>query len=483
MTQTVRSVHVLLRWRLRVVSVAVGFLVAAAGSLLGAPVYDFGCLASDRRDLFDRAQFRALGPLVEWTRDGVPTLTGVRPFFTYEEDGRGRDELDVLWPLASFRQWDRMSDWRILVAFGHDDDQTDPLSRYRAWILPFAFWGRDAKGQRYGALFPLGGSIHEFCGRDVSFVLFPLYSHSTLDDIDTHNFLYPFVSWTTAKDTRKFRIFPFYGHSVKTGVWDKRFILWPFWTSSRFERPGARGGGFVLFPIYGHLKMENQESWMVVPPFIRWSKSAKGREGYYVWPFVQTASGEKDKVQVWPLFGYQRTKEESSRYFLWPIVYSRHDARPAGDANTFRVFPVYYGYKQTVTNAAAGMLPARAACVWPLFDYNREGDHARLRVLGLWPSRNTLPIERNLAPLWTLYRFERTPLGREHELLWGLAHWERSAAGVRSASVFPVVSWAGDGAADTFRKWVFLKGLLGYERTGKGHRYRALYLLSWGDKP
>ena len=222
---------------------------------------------------------------------------------------------------------------------------------------------------------------------------------------------------------------------------------------------------------------------MVLPPLIRWSKSAKGREGYYLWPFVQTASGEKDKVQVWPLFGYQKTKAETTRYLLWPIVYSRHAARPAGDANTFRVFPVYYGFHQTVTNAAAGLKPARWACVWPLFDYNREGDWARLRVLGLWPARNTPPIERNLAPLWTLYRFERTPRGCEHDVLWGLAHWERDAAGVRSGAVFPLVSWASDGGANAVRKWEFLKGLLGYERTGKGRRYRALYLWTWGDKP
>ena len=127
---------------------AVVLLMAAAGSAPAAPVFDLGCLASDRRDLFDRDQFRALGPLVERTQGAGGTLAGVRPLFTREEDGRGRYDLDVLWPAASFRRWDKTSDWRVLLAFGHDDDRADPLARYRTWILPFAFWGRDVKGER-----------------------------------------------------------------------------------------------------------------------------------------------------------------------------------------------------------------------------------------------------------------------------------------------------------------------------------------------
>lgn len=455
--------------------------------VLGAqamPVFDLGCLASDRTDQEGRRQFRALGPIVEVARDGVPTLEGVRPFYTLERDNRGRRVLDVLWPLASFRRWGAVSDWHVLTAFGLDANVDDPASRYRAWIFPILFMGRDAEGRSYHALFPIGGTVREFCGRDVSFVLFPVYSHSTLNDLDTRNFIYPLISWTRGDDLYKFRVFPVYGRSVKKGEWDKRFVMWPFWTSFRYERPGAKGGGYIFFPFWGHVKMENQESWMVLPPLIRWSVSPKGQQKRYLWPFVQTASGETDQVQVWPLYGYKHTTNETSRFVVWPIVYSRHTARPSGDANWFRVFPVYYAFRQSATNAAAGA-PAleRSVCLWPLFDYDRRGEHARLRVIDLWPPRNTPAIERNLAPLWTLYRYERTPRGLEHELLWGLAHWERSAEGVRSGSVFPLTSWASDGAAGSVRRWDLLKGLIGYDRRGASRQFRLFYFLNWGGKP
>jgi hypothetical protein len=462
---------------------AVALVLAGVTGALAAPVYDLGCIASDRPDLQGRAQFRALGPLVEWTRDGSYSLRGIRPFFTSECDARDREVLDVLWPLATFRRWDRETDWRVLVAFGSVADTTDPASRYHAWLFPFLFWGRDGEGRNYQAFFPIGGTIREFMGRDVSFVLFPLYSYSTINSLKTHNVLYPVVSWTTGDRLRKFRVFPLYARSVKKDDYDKRFVMWPIWSSVRYERPGARGKGFILFPIYGHLKLENQESWMVLPPFNRWTISPKGRDGYFLWPFIHIASGEKDQFQVWPLYGRKRTAAEATRFALWPIVYSRHTPRPAGDANTFRVFPFYYSFRQSVTNTATRVQPARSVCVWPLFDYDRTGDRSRVRVLDLWPPRNTPGIERNLAPLWTLYRFEKTELGREHELLWGLAHWERSATGVSSGSVFPLTSWATDGTAGTVRRWDVLKGLMGYERQGSARRYRALYLFTWGDQP
>lgn len=483
-TRNTRTPRKALRWSFALFACfVVPFLLSVVVCAVAAPVYDAGCIVSDRSDLYGHAQFRALGPLVEWTRDGTTSLSGIRPFYTLERDARDREVLDVLWPLATFRWWEGETDWRVLVAFGSIAKNTDPDSARHAWLFPVLFWGRDAEGRNYQALFPIGGTIREFMGRDVSFVLFPLYSHSTLNDLETQNFLYPLISWTTGDNLHKFRVFPLYGRSVKKDDYDKRFVMWPFWTSAHYSRPGVRGSGFVLFPFYGHLKLENQESWMVLPPLNRWTKSKKQTGGYFLWPFIHIGSGETDRLQVWPLGGYKRTANETTRFALWPIVQSRHTARPAGDANYFRIFPLYYSFRQTVTNTVSGMEPCRSVCLWPLFDYDRTGDRARVRVIDLWPPQNTPGIERNLAPLWTLYRFERTPRGQEHEILWGLAHWERTASGVKSGSVFPVATWATDGAAGTVRRWDVLKGLVGYERHGNARRFRALYLFTWGAKP
>ena len=191
---------------------AVFIMVFAAGSVVASPVHDFGAFGSTGDTLHGQQFLRAVGPLIERTEPGErPGMTAFRPFFTRENDvALGRDTLDVLWPVSHFRWWRGESDWRVLTAFYHDGDVTDPSGAYRFWILPLYAQGRNKAGERYGALFPLGGRIDDWCGRDrVEFILFPLYWHSELNDLRTDHWLWPLVSRTTGDGLSKFRVFPF----------------------------------------------------------------------------------------------------------------------------------------------------------------------------------------------------------------------------------------------------------------------------------
>jgi hypothetical protein len=114
----------------------------------------------------------------------------------------------------------------------------------------------------------------------------------------------------------------------------------------------------------------------------------------------------------------------------------------------------------------------------------REVDDAmRVRVLDLWPFRDTVPIERTLAPWWTIYRHERGSTGVEDEVLWGVARWRSGADGERSGAVFPLFSWKYDVGSDEHREWDFLKGLVGYRRNEQGCHYRLFYWLHWRVSP
>jgi len=459
-----------------------------ASPLLAAPVHDFGCLASQGEDVRGSEGVHALGPFIEWSDAGDSRVVrAVRPFFVHESRPADRKEvLDVLWPVASFRSWDRDSDWRFLTVFGHDYDNEDPRSRYHVWALPLVFWGRNAAGEDYGALFPVGGKICEFLGKDeVSFVLFPAYLYTRVNDLETESWLWPLISRTKGKNIHGFRVAPFYGKVVREGEWEKSFIAWPVWTSVRYDRPGAQGYAHVLFPLYGHVKMENQESWMLIPPFIRWSSSARGREGYAPWPFVQFSSGRTDKLYLWPFWGRKEDEFRSSGFWLWPFIAHSLEKGPRNEISRFRVLPFVYSERERPagSNTVAGAT-GRYFALWPLASYRRDSRGTSLRALCLWPVKDTRPIERNLAPIWTVFDRERTEKSVQTEVLWGLARWGRGTNEVVSGSVFPLLSWAHgeDRAADT-TSWSVLKGLVGYEREGTAKRYRLLYFLTWGGRP
>ena len=459
------------------------FLVVSA-TAYAAPTHDFGCVASTGEDVESRAYTRALGPIVEWWDGPDGTWRrAVRPFFLREMDVRGRDMLDILWPVGTISHWQGKTTWRFVTAFGYDYDSSDPTSAYRVWVLPFLFWGRNAAGGNYEAFFPFGGRIDGFLGRDITFVLFPLYSHSRFKDLETYNALWPLIARTTGDDFYQFRVFPFYGRSVKRGQWDKRFTLWPFWNSMRCEHPGSRGGGYVLFPFYGHVKLEHQETWMVLPPFFRRSVSRNGTEGHYPWPFIQVASGSSDKLYVWPLFGTKKDAMTQRTFWLWPFVWRRHEQLGASEFNNFRLFPLVYAEASRPTNHLARVTD-RYVSVWPVVSYIRTGDdYKRVRLLDLWPFRDTAGIERDLSPWWTLYRYDRTSRGRENEVLWGLARWGETTKGGRDGSIFPLSTWGYDVVANSHREWAFLKGLVGYRRDETGRTYRLLYAIHWRTAP
>jgi hypothetical protein len=449
---------------------------------------DAGPLACRDRTLDGgAARTRAAGPLLEsQTAADGSAFTAVRPFYSHVTDtDRDRSLRDILWPIGMVKTLRGDCDWRFFPAFGHDFDVNDPDSRHRWWVLPLLFGGQDAQGDKYFAVFPLGGRLNEFLGRDhITFVLFPLYLASDVKGIRTVNWLWPIYSRTWGSGVERFRIFPFYGTSAKKGIWRKRFILWPFWTSVAYDYEDVDvGGGFVFFPFFGKIDVGERHSRMLFPPFIKWEWAPGHRAVNCPWPFFQYQKGDVDMLRFWPLWG-QRTTDETSRkgFALWPLYTWGNVQRGASRVLTRRLAPLVYSEKQVALNqdGEPTVVQARHFKLWPLFGYRRDGDSMRFRAPELWPLRDVPAIERNMAPLWSLFLRTRQEGVRETELLWGLVRHRVDANGSRF-SCFPFFSTA-RGAAGNSRAWSLLGGLIGYEREGLNKCVRLLYCFRFGAR-
>jgi len=68
-------------------------------------------------------------------------------------------------------------------------------------------------------------------------------------------------------DVHRWRVFPFYGISRSDDRWTKRFVMWPFWTSVKYEYPNQKGGGFILWPLFGKVDVGENYSRSFLPPF------------------------------------------------------------------------------------------------------------------------------------------------------------------------------------------------------------------------
>jgi hypothetical protein len=487
-----------------------------------------------------QSRFRSIGPVFERQEAAdEKTFTAFRPFYSRTFDpGNERTLQEYLWPVAMSKDFRGETYWRVLCAFGHDFDNDDPESRYRFIIFPIFYMGRDIHDENYFAVFPIGGKVNEFLGRDkIWFALFPLYMYSSINDVKTYDVLWPIVSWTGGSDISRFRVFPFYGQSSKGDLWTKRFVLWPIWTSAHYSyADGQTGGGFVLFPLFGHTKLTDQESWMFLPPFFRWSWNDEGyRGGNSPWPFIQYSfgKGRDEKLYLWPLWGTRRNENLRSSFFLWPIGSTLEANRVEYTLNRFSLFPLLFYEKKTpksgdrdrassanspvllerervgatededgtvqVSNLKSQIFdpgvssnspafgegievnPAtsgRYFKLWPLVSYQREDEAMRVRLLDLWPGKRLSVIERNYSPFWTLYSHVRADGASEDELLWGLFRRSNSDQGKKHLSLFPLFS-CDRSMADDSRQWSFLMGLTGYKREGLRKTYRLLYFFKF----
>lgn len=390
----------------------------------------------------------------------------VRPFYSASVDPAGeRWRRDYLWPLYTRKGFQDETYGRLLF-FGYSNDFSDADDRHRNWILPVWFQGTDAEGDSYFALFPLGGTIHEFMGRDrVMFVLFPLYAQSQVNDVMTTTVLWPVYSRSQGEKVDRLRVWPFYGEAELRGEFRKKFVFWPIYTSVQYTNPRNPGGGFILVPVYGRIRTERAVNYWFAAPFIRYTRSDIQWIVHAPWPFIQLADGEMYKRIFWPVCGKKQLGTLTRQYLFWPILWNNTTRYAVHDRQRRLIVPVFayeadVATKQTAQQEVGDVL-TRYWKLWPLMSWERKGDVSRFRTLELWPLRNTPGIERNWAPWWTLYR--RTGSGEEvgHHLLWGLYRQTRSP--------------------DRF-EWSLLKGLVGYKYTGEHRRCRVLFMWFGGGE-
>ncbi len=454
----------------------------------GGPV-DAGPLYRSGPDFEGNEGVQVAGPFVEHRQspDGK-RFTAVRPFWSHtSHDERARSVTDVMWPLGAFISREDELHWRLFPAFGHDFDTGSTPSRHRWSIFPFVFGGRDAADVPYFAFFPFGGRVHEILGRDrVWFVLFPLYARSYQGENETTSVLWPIYSRTTGGALSRWRIWPLYGYSYNPDRWTKRFVLWPFWTSVDYHYPDVDGGGFILFPFYGQVNLPDRQSRMLLPPFFKVEWGEMDHFAFNApWPILQYVdSPDHERFYLFPLGGRRRRGHDRSWFALWPVLSGQRTERPREIMTRFRLLPFWYHehVRKRETEQVASdhgteeegkESISRYARLWPLGLYRREAEHSLLRFPDLWPLRQTPGIERNWAPIWTLFRRERSADRRLSELLWGLVRWEQSTD-QHDLRVFPLLH---SQAEEDVRSWRFLYGLVGYERDDLQRTYQLLYFL------
>jgi len=445
---------------------------------------DWGPVFSSYQDARGNQRQRALGPIYEHTVTPEEwKANALRPLFhEWRHDEQQVERQEMLWPVGARRQREDSAYWRFLLIFRWDWDLDDPGSRNRTWIFPFWFQGRSAEGKSYVGFFPFGGTVREFFFWDrIHFALFPLYISSRINEVEAKTWLWPVFSRTEGPGVKRFRIFPFYGYNEREGLGRKTFILWPFWTSVKYTAAGAQGGGWILFPITGHLKLPGQETWWIIPPIFRLTQGEEHYRLFGPWPIVQQEKGEMDKFYLWPLYGRKTIGGVDKRFFLWPLGHYEKLENPTGTKTRFQFFPFYRRYVFEPHEDMEEEDPRDTwTKVWPLYSHHnrRNGEMVRTVFPDLNPMRDG-PIERNYGPFWQWVVYHREKEDKDLEIFWGLYRSMDRGPEYRYRSLFPLYSWSREEEGGHVS---LLKGLLGWRHENGKKRWRVLYLFEFGGK-
>jgi hypothetical protein len=375
------------------------------------------------------SRFR-FGPFFEYraTREGG-TFWAVRPFYSKLRDPVSDTRVtDTVWPLGTFHRDREQAWWRLLLAYGSDDDVTREDAAWKWALFPFWFQGRTRTGEEYRALFPIHGHLpHVLLMDDIDFTLFPLYLDYEVNGVGREYYLWPLFSRTEKEDgVTRTAFFPFYGRTEKR---EERhlYAFWPFWTSAVYEGERNPGNAWMLFPLYGRVDRAKERQRLVLPPFFSYAETDAAERWRLPWPFYETVrTPTSRKRSYWPLYGDRQRNDEVTWWALWPLFERSELSAGKRREENVRFFPFYRG--QTVSNDGTEI--SRYTRLWPLWESEREGDAARGRALALSPIRYSGGIERNWAPFWTLY--ERAARGDavSHDFLWGLLKWRTGGAGL-----------------------------------------------------
>ncbi|NJC86946.1 MAG: hypothetical protein FIB02_00185 [Desulfuromonas sp.] len=458
-------------------------LLFAAGSAWAgeATVFTLWPLVDYRSDSdTDYRTLHILGPLIKLETKSDELEYAVRPFLYRAADDAGFSQTEVLYPLAVERSQPDADFFNTLHLLNYDFGDRERGSSNQFYLFPFLFYGEDPERGSYAAVFPFGGLLYDWFGRDrITFALFPLYSHTETETAQTDHILWPIFSRTTGERESGFAFWPLYGQSRKDGVYQKKFFLWPFCFS---ERTGLDTGApmtrLAVLPFWFEQESRDYSQQTVLWPFFSWTQDrAREYEQWDApWPLVRVTMGtSRHGLRLLPFYADETIEARRKRWFLWP-VYQIEDINTEFLARQ-RHRVLFFLYSDLLERKLDTGAEKRRIDFWPLFGYQRENGVSRFNALALldpfFPENEA--IERSWSPLWRVYQQRWDSQGNlVVSVLWNL-YWHERRGDHLALELFPLFDYREDQTKTRLR---LLKGVVSL-RSEAEQNCLSLLFLPW----
>ena len=419
-----------------------------------------------------------LGPLFKREHSGNAETTAIRPLF-FNKTTPGSEESDYLYPIASSSSSAGASESQILKLFQRHASHTGTAEeKHDSMLFPFYISGTSEKYGPYTSVFPFYGDIYERFWRDeYHYTLFPLYGRTVKKGTTSTNYLYPFFNTVSGDKESGFHFWPIYGQSAKEEVYEKRFVLWPFYIrESLGKNTDNPTENLNLLPFYAQSRSPRRSSTYAPWPFCGVVRNADGTavERDFVWPFWMVARDKDSSTERYlPFYSESRTKSTASRWVMWPLY--RHETIDSPEFRQDRTSLLYFLFRHADESWPTAGKDRAQSTFWPLYAWKRDEDGTRTLSLPalVEPVIWTDGVERNWAPLWRFFIAKWDAKGDgATSILWNL-YWREKRGDESAWELSPLVSYRSTRQGSEFR---LLKGLFGYATEKGGTSVSVLWI-------
>ncbi len=363
-------------------------------------------------------EVEALGGIYRFRRErpgGPYSQLAVRPLFIVDRMPTGETVSHFLTPLGTSKSSGGEYVWQLLPIARYERHFTpDGQLEWTFFSLPGIYWSRHADGRITRAWFPFGGVFEDFLSFDrLVFVMWPIWMKSERAGRITYHFLFPVFAYTYGHGGRCWRVWPLYGRNRYDGIWDRYFVLWPFfqWQHNDLSQPPERQEHkWMIWPLIGHATRGTFHSTTFIWPLFGWSRDPA--TGFWTldfpWPFVELMHDpvhDVHRTRFWPLYSSYHGDGLDSTWFLWPIINIRHEIYPKAEQRTLYVIPFWQSWDRMDVEAG----PSSFRKLWPLYQIERTEEHSvRTAFPALNPLWRTPEIDEMYAWIYELYTREKS---------------------------------------------------------------------------
>jgi hypothetical protein len=429
-------------------------------------------------------EVNGLGPFFSWRKDPGQRQWGIRPllFWTKNEiDPLMR--LELLYPFGKYQIREGDTKGYLIPLSLYREQEFDGKKKWDFQFFPF-FMGETEKGKDYFGIFPIFGTLFErYAKEEIRFYFWPVYGESTSEGVRKRDVLWPFFSFTEGEKKRGYRIWPFYGQREEVGISYSQFLLWPIFLKQRkgldTDDPIEES---MVFPFYVSKESKRFDSKTYLWPFF--SHTIDQQTGFEQWdlpfPIFRSLKGQNLKgIRIFPFYGYKEKGEERRTFILYPLYQLAEDRIDDLQEKTARILLVS---RIRIGEDKEGAEKTRSLRIWPFFDYEKEETGYRtLSIFYLFPFKDE-GFERNLFPLFRIFRWEKDPKkGISTNLFWGFYKREKKEER-DSWEIAHLVGMRKEKGSQTIS---FFKGLFWYRSDGRSVDLRLLFLpfhLRWSHK-